>query len=80
MQGSLVREKGIQLTGRRLGFADQVALRTIFSTVFSRNREFTLLSEQLAQAHQFQDLKIHQFVIRDGWIGIAWGRPRLASR
>ena len=80
MQGSLVREKGIQLTGRRLGFADQVALRTIFSTVFSRNREYTLLSEQLAQAHQFQDLKIHQFVIQDGWIGIAWGRPRLASR
>ena len=80
MQGSLVREKGIQLTGRRLGFADQVALRTIFSTVFSRNREYTLLSQQLAQAQQFQDLRIHQFVIRDGWIGIAWGRPRLASR
>ncbi|MBI84027.1 MAG: hypothetical protein CMJ81_12575 [Planctomycetaceae bacterium] len=80
MQGSLVREKGIQLTGRRLGFADQVALRTIFSTVFSRNREYTLLSQQLAQAQQFQDLKIHQFVIRDGWIGIAWGLPRLASR
>ena len=80
MQGSLVREKGIQLTGRRLGFADQVALRTIFSTLFSRNREYTLLTEQLAQAQPFQDLKIHQFVIRDGWIGIAWGRPRLASR
>ena len=74
----LVRQDSIQLTGHRLGFGDQVALRGIFSKVLSRNRKHALLQERLAHHEQLQDLRIHQFVIQDGWIGVAWGVPRWA--
>ena len=71
----LVRREGIELTGHRLGIGDQVKLRGIFSKVMSRNRNVVLLNSRLVADPRLKDLQIQQFVVRDGWIGMAWGTP-----
>jgi hypothetical protein len=76
---NLVREGVIELIGERLRFGDQVALRGIFSRVLSRNRKLNLVNKQIAQAKELQDQQVTQFVIHDGWIGIAIG-PQTPGR
>jgi hypothetical protein len=70
---NLIREGVIELIGERLRFGDQVALRGIFSRVLSRNRKLNLVNKQIAQAKELSDQQVTQFVIHDGWIGIAIG-------
>jgi len=72
LRGRFHREQGIQLEGHRLQY--RLALRVIFSKVMSRNRAFYLIPESFAQHSQFQDLQVSQFVIKNGWIGFAWGK------
>jgi hypothetical protein len=76
---NLVREGVIELIGERLRFGDQVALRGIFSRVLSRNRKLNLVNKQIAQATELADQQVTQFVIHDGWIGIAIG-PQTPGR
>jgi hypothetical protein len=76
---NLIREGVIELIGERLRFGDQVALRGIFSRVLSRNRKLNLVNKQIAQAKELEDQQVTQFVIHDGWIGIAIG-PQTPGR
>lgn len=75
-QTNLVRDGVIELQGDRLRLGDQITLRTIFSKVLSRNRTISVINKQLAQVKETADLRVSQFTIQDGWIGIALGyRP-----
>jgi len=79
LDANLVRDGVIELGGERLRFGDQVALRGIFSRVLSRNRKLELVNKQIAQSKELRDQQVTQFVIHDGWLGVALG-PKLADR
>ena len=68
---NLERDGQIELAGQRLDIGDQFALRTIFSTILSRNRNLNLINKKLAENPKLADLHVNQFVIEDGWIGLA---------
>jgi hypothetical protein len=72
-EANLVREGNLELSGARLRLADQVALRGIFAKVLSKNRTLSLVNRQLLLRQELADLDVAQFVIQDGWIGIALG-------
>lgn len=69
----LVRDGPIRLRGRRLSLGDQVALRGIFSKVLAQHPDLDLLGNVLLRDPRLHDLRLVQFVIRDGWIGLAVG-------
>jgi hypothetical protein len=71
----LQRDSYIRLKGnrRRLPMRDQVALRGIFARVLAQHPDVDLLAHVLANDKRLNDLRVSQFVIRDGWIGIAIG-------
>jgi hypothetical protein len=75
----LVREGTIELVGERLNFRDQIALRGIFTKVLSKNRTFNLVHEKFARDSRLQSLKIDQFSIDDGWIGLSVSDPQQPS-
>ena len=54
---------------RRLG--NRIAIATIFSKVFSKEREFPILPESIANDKRFADLGIGQLVVDNGWIGLS---------
>ncbi len=70
----LARDRPVQLTGQRLSSGGQIALRGIFSRVFPRHRRFSLVPTSLVDDPRSSDLAVTQFVIRDGWIGVALGK------
>lgn len=72
----LVRDSSVRLRGARLGVRDQIALRGVFSKIFGNNDQFPLVGRKLAEHPGVQDLGVSQYIIRDGWIGLAWGPPR----
>jgi hypothetical protein len=76
LQANLVRDGVIELAGRRLRLADQIALRGIFSKVFSRNHSVNIINRRLARDPRLNDLQVTQFVVSDGWIGVALGPQR----
>ena len=59
--------------------ATGTALTAIFARVLSRNRKLHIINEQIARAPQLQDQQVTQFVIHDGWMGIALG-PKAPGR
>ena len=63
----------IELIGNRLNVGDRIALAGIFGKVLSRNRKLSLINKQIAQAPELKDQQVTQFVICDGWIGVALG-------
>ncbi|MEM7314030.1 MAG: hypothetical protein AAF497_12860, partial [Planctomycetota bacterium] len=63
----------VELQGRRLGMRDQVALRGIFTKVFSKNRTSKLLHPNLANDSRLADLNVNQIVMRNGWVGVSVG-------
>ena len=71
----LVRDSTVRLKGERLGIRDQVALRGIFTKLFGDNREFAMLPARLAEDPRMEGLAITQYVIRDGWLGLAIAPP-----
>ena len=71
LDAKLVREGTIELSGERLNFRDQVALRGIFTKVLSKNRTFNLVAEKFARDPRLKSLRIDQFTIDDGWIGLS---------
>ncbi|MCL4207087.1 MAG: hypothetical protein KJ000_31780 [Pirellulaceae bacterium] len=68
----LVRDQYVELIGR-LALRDQIALRGIFSRVFSREKPFDLISRQLAAEPRLAGLEISQMEILDGWFALAIG-------
>jgi hypothetical protein len=79
LDAKLVREGTIELSGERLNFRDQVALRGIFTKVLSKNRTFNLVHEKFARDPRLKSLKIDQFTIDDGWIGLSVTQPKGAK-
>ena len=55
----------------RLG--EQVVLRGIFARVLSRNRKLQIINKQIAESPELKNEQVTQFVIHDGWIGVALG-------
>ncbi len=64
-------ESYIELVGKRLRLGDQIALRAVFSKVFSANQSWSVMPEKFTQEPRLEDLVISQFVMSDGWIGIS---------
>jgi hypothetical protein len=58
---------------------DRVALSAIFGKVLNRNRKLKLINERIAKSPQLADQQVTQFVIHDGWIGVALG-PKTEQR
>jgi hypothetical protein len=79
IDAKLIREGTIELSGDRLNFRDQVALRGIFTKVLSKNRTFNLVQEKFARDPRLKALKIDQFTIDDGWIGLSVTQPKTAK-
>ena len=69
----LVRDGYVRLKGRRLSMGDQVALRGIFSKVLAQHPQVDLLGNVLIRDNRLHDLRVTQFVVRDGWIGLSIG-------
>jgi hypothetical protein len=76
----LVRDGIVQLGGRRIPTGEQIALRGIFAKTFSRRRTWNLTPQRLVSEDKFADLAVTQFVIDDGWLGIALGPERVTER
>ena len=72
----LVRDGTVQLWGERFGAQPQIALRGIFSRVFSQERQLALVDPKLARDSRLAGLAITQCVVTDGWIGISLGPQR----
>ena len=68
----LVRDQYVELIGR-LAFRDQIALRGVFSRVFTRERPFNLISRRLAEEPRLAGLEVSQMDIADGWFALAIG-------
>lgn len=67
----LVRDGYIKLKGYRLSFGDQIALRGVFSKVLPKNPDVDILGRTLGTDTRLQHVSVSQFVMRDGWIGVA---------
>jgi len=81
LDANLHREGIIELIGdnRPLSLGQRTALSAIFARVLSRNRKLHVINQQIAQAPQLRDQQVTQFVIHDGWIGVALG-PKSPGR
>jgi hypothetical protein len=69
----LVRDGIIHLNGKRFRTRSQIVLRGVFAKLFPRNQPVHLLPPRVAAHPLLADLNIHQFVIDNGWIGLAVG-------
>ena len=67
----LGREDCIELKGKRLRLKDQVALRGIFSKVFSKNRPLNVIPEDFAGNQRLADLAVKQLSLENGWVGVS---------
>ena len=73
-QVDLVRDQYVELMGRlRLG--DQIALRGIFSRVFSREKPIRFITRYLKDDPRMHGLALTRMEIGDGWLAVAIG-PR----
>jgi len=70
----LCRSGVIQLAGRYLSTGSQIALRGVFSKVFSKRRHVHLVPDRLVQSEKAEDLVVTQAEIGDGWIAVALGQ------
>ncbi len=68
----LVREGVIHLNGA----GAQFALRTIFTRALSKNNPWELVPDRIVNEPKLGGASITQFMIDDGWIGVALGPKR----
>lgn len=78
----LVRDQYVELLGQRLHLRDQIALRGVFSRVFSQNKPIQLVSGELRTDSRLDGLEIDQLAIEHGWLSLSLGevpeQPRTA--
>lgn len=72
-QAVLVRDRYVELIGKRLHFREQIALRGIFSRVFNQSQPLELISDRLQTDARLAGLEVDQFQIRDGWLSLSLG-------
>jgi hypothetical protein len=75
-QAELVRDGVIQLLGDRLDTGAQLALRGVFSKTFSNKQGLNVTPEVFLKDPRLAQFGATQFVIDDGWIGLAFGPVR----
>jgi hypothetical protein len=78
-----VRDGTVQLRGEHFGHEPQIALRGIFSKVFSHDREVALIGAGVLADPRLASLGVTQCVLTDGWLGLSVGAassPRQAQR
>jgi hypothetical protein len=75
LQVQIVRDGYINLKGKRLSLRDQVALRGIFSKVLAQQPDIDFM-QKLAEDPRLKKMRVLQYVMRDGWVGIAIGHER----
>ncbi|MBC8352618.1 MAG: hypothetical protein H8E66_11550 [Planctomycetes bacterium] len=73
LDANLVRERLIELDGRHITSFDRAILSGVFSKALSRSRPFNLINKRIAESENLQDLQVTQFVVTEGWIGVALG-------
>ncbi len=77
VHATLVREGVVQIeTDKPLKAGSQIVLRGIVGKVFSRNRPLRIVTEKMANDPRLDGLCVNQFVLDDGWLGIALGPQR----
>jgi hypothetical protein len=81
LDANLHREGIIELIGdgRPLPIGQRVALNAIFTKVLSKSRKLHVINKQISESPQLRDQQVTQFVIHDGWIGVALG-PQAPGR
>ena len=72
----LARDGIVQLIGPRMNAGSQIALRGVFSKVFSQKEPIHATPESFVKNPKLDGVVVTQFVIDDGWIG---GRDRPAA-
>ncbi len=75
----LTRDGTIRLKGK-LRLLEQVAVRGVFTRTFFTKRPIDLTPRRLVDDPKMDGLAITQFVVDDGWIGVALGPQRMAQR
>ena len=75
-----VRSGGIFLEGKSLQGRAEFVLRSIMSKALSVDRPWRIVPEKLAADERIADLEITQFVVEDGWIGVAYAPKRVPSQ
>jgi hypothetical protein len=83
----LAREDVIRLKGPR-NMGSQMVLRGVFAHALSRKAPWELIPEKIVNQPKLQNAAITQFIIDDGWIGLAIGpkttttarRPHVVTR
>jgi hypothetical protein len=81
LDANLRRVGIIELIGdnRPLPIGQRVALSGIFNRVLSKSRKLQVINRQISESPQLRDQQVTQFVIHDGWIGVALG-PKAPGR
>ncbi|HEV3342700.1 MAG TPA: hypothetical protein VG125_20175 [Pirellulales bacterium] len=69
-----VRDGTVQLRSEHFGREPQIALRGIFSKVFSHDRELIFVDSRATSDPRLAGLSVTQCVLTDGWIGLSLGR------
>ena len=65
-------EAGTELSGRKkLRLPDQIAIRTVFKVLFEDRFEFPALPSSVADQLGTDALRINQFIVSNGWVGIS---------
>jgi len=72
-QAELVRDGVVHLLGDQLDTGEQLALRGIFSKTFSNKQGLNVTPEVFLKDPRLAQFGATQFVIDDGWIGLAFG-------
>jgi hypothetical protein len=74
----LAREGVVQLIGSA-DTGSQIALRGIFSKIFSKDRPWEVVPESLVNDSRMTGTGVTQFVIEDGWLSLAFGPARVPA-
>ena len=77
----LVRDEAPSLSGRRMGFRERMALHGVFAKMFPPGGAIPLdIPRTTPAGMKLPPLALTQFVLDDGWLGVAVGAPRTAAQ
>jgi hypothetical protein len=76
----LLRDGVVQLMGSKIPTGSQLALRGVFSKVFSQKSPWEITPKAVTANPNLQGLTFTQFTLDDGWLAVALGPERTAAR